>query len=148
MLKHPCINIYIILGKSLWRLLMCSCTLDFLFVMYVQYGHFKWGFFPHSSLKCLLRFAFHVYSLWHLGHGKWELMFAVGVLWEHAVIVRWLLINQFCVVYPRSGVTGCVVPRLPSSAKKNSCPQTVAPSAGRVTNIVWLHSHGPIILSE
>jgi hypothetical protein len=142
-----CINIYIILGKSLWRLLMCSCTLVLRLVMYVQYGHFRWGFFPHSSLKWRLRFAFHVYTLWHLGHGNCEfpvfckLIFAARVLPQNAVFVSWLLIIQFCVACPRSGVPCDPIAGPSSLVKKSSCPNTVTPSVRTGTDI----SYGIII---
>lgn len=147
LLNFPCINIYVMLGKFLCRLLMCSCTLVLRLVMYMQYGHFRWGCFPHSSLKCRLRLAFHVYTFWHLWHGKHKspvfctFIFAIDALLECAVLGSWLLVNQFCEVCPRSEVTCDTITGFSSLIKYSPWPNTLAPSVRTGTNI----SHRKII---
>lgn len=64
-------NHYKTLGILLCHLRICSWRDVLCLVTNGQYGHWQWGFLPHSNLKCLERFDFHAYTFPHWGQ-RWD----------------------------------------------------------------------------
>lgn len=89
---------YNTLGIFLCFLRICSCSVVLWLVMYGQYGHWQWGFFPHSNLKCLKRFVLHVYTFPHLeqgwgerDHADWHFTFGPLLIPKVAAPTSWII---------------------------------------------------------
>lgn len=59
---------YIFWYDSICLQYICDRRLLLCLVRSGQWGHWNWGSFPHSNLRCLIRFPLFEYPLPHCGH--------------------------------------------------------------------------------